>query len=80
MTEEELIAKIPEVHIIGVRSKTQLTEKVLSHAKNLMAIGCFCIGTNQVFFFMFESFYEAKLYCIKICERLYHHPDKNMYW
>lgn len=37
-----------DVHVIGIRSKTKLTSKVLSHAKNLIAIGCFCIGTNQV--------------------------------
>lgn len=37
-----------DVHVIGIRSKTQLTDKVLKHAKNLIVIGCFCIGTNQV--------------------------------
>lgn len=37
-----------DVHVIGIRSKTKLTEKVLSAAKNLLVIGCFCIGTNQV--------------------------------
>jgi D-3-phosphoglycerate dehydrogenase / 2-oxoglutarate reductase len=36
------------VHVIGIRSKTKLTAKVLSEAKNLLVIGCFCIGTNQV--------------------------------
>jgi len=36
------------VNVIGIRSKTNLTEEVLSHAKELIAIGCFCIGTNQV--------------------------------
>ncbi|OBZ90271.1 D-3-phosphoglycerate dehydrogenase 2 [Choanephora cucurbitarum] len=45
---EELIEKIRDVHIIGIRSKTKLTKAVLDEAKNLMAIGCFCIGTNQV--------------------------------
>lgn len=44
----ELIEKIKDVHAIGIRSKTKLTEEILSHAKNLVAIGCFCIGTNQV--------------------------------
>lgn len=48
LPEEELIEKIKDVHAIGIRSKTRLTEKVLSHAKNLVVIGCFCIGTNQV--------------------------------
>lgn len=48
LPEDELIEKIKDVHVIGIRSKTKLTAKVLSHAKNLIAIGCFCIGTNQV--------------------------------
>ncbi|XQW85929.1 phosphoglycerate dehydrogenase [Thalassotalea piscium] len=48
LSEPELIEKIASVHFIGLRSRTQLTEKVLSHAKKLVAIGCFCIGTNQV--------------------------------
>ncbi|ANB15767.1 phosphoglycerate dehydrogenase SER33 [Sugiyamaella lignohabitans] len=46
--EAELIEKIKDVHAIGIRSKTKLTEKILSHAANLVSIGCFCIGTNQV--------------------------------
>lgn len=37
-----------DVHVIGIRSKTKLTAKVLQQAKNLLVIGCFCIGTNQV--------------------------------
>jgi D-3-phosphoglycerate dehydrogenase / 2-oxoglutarate reductase len=36
------------VHVIGIRSKTKLTAKVLREAKNLLVVGCFCIGTNQV--------------------------------
>ncbi|MDC6272006.1 phosphoglycerate dehydrogenase, partial [Acetobacter pasteurianus] len=48
LPEEELIEKIKDVHAIGIRSKTKLTEKVLKQAKNLVVIGCFCIGTNQV--------------------------------
>lgn len=48
LSEEELIEKIKDVHVIGIRSKTQLTEKVLRAAHNLISIGCFCIGTNQV--------------------------------
>jgi len=48
LSKEELIKKIADVHFIGIRSRTQLTEEVLSHAKKLVAIGCFCIGTNQV--------------------------------
>ena len=46
--EEELIKVIKEVHILGIRSKTFISKKVLDHAKKLQAIGCFCIGTNQV--------------------------------
>ena len=45
---DALLEKIADAHFIGIRSRTQLTEHVLSHAKKLVAIGCFCIGTNQV--------------------------------
>lgn len=48
LAEDELIEKISEAHFIGIRSRTQLTGKVLEHANKLVAIGCFCIGTNQV--------------------------------
>lgn len=48
LTEEQLIDEIKNVHLLGIRSKTQVTEKVLKHAAKLQAIGCFCIGTNQV--------------------------------
>jgi D-3-phosphoglycerate dehydrogenase len=48
LAESELIEKIANVHFIGIRSRTQLTETVLSNAEKLAAIGCFCIGTNQV--------------------------------
>ncbi len=48
LSEEQLLEKIPEVHIIGLRSKTQLTAPVIAAANKLLAIGCFCIGTNQV--------------------------------
>lgn len=48
LAEDELIEKISEAHFIGIRSRTQLTKKVLSHANKLVGIGCFCIGTNQV--------------------------------
>ncbi|KAG6856652.1 hypothetical protein H0H87_002242 [Tephrocybe sp. NHM501043] len=48
MTEEELIEKIPTYHAIGIRSKTKITSRVISAAPKLLAIGCFCIGTNQV--------------------------------
>lgn len=48
LAEDELIEKISEAHFIGIRSRTQLTAKVLEHANKLVAVGCFCIGTNQV--------------------------------
>ena len=48
LTEEELIKEVSDVHILGIRSKTQITPKVLEAAKKLQAIGCFCIGVNQV--------------------------------
>ncbi|RDW89389.1 putative SER33-3-phosphoglycerate dehydrogenase [Coleophoma cylindrospora] len=48
LPEEELIEKIRDVHVIGIRSKTKLNERVLREAKNLIVVGCFCIGTNQV--------------------------------
>jgi D-3-phosphoglycerate dehydrogenase len=48
LPEDQLIEKIRNVHVIGIRSKTKLTEKVLREAKNLIVVGCFCIGTNQV--------------------------------
>lgn len=48
LSEDQLIQEIKNVHLIGIRSKTQITEKVLQHAEKLQAIGCFCIGTNQV--------------------------------
>ncbi|KAL8288817.1 hypothetical protein RB601_004956 [Gaeumannomyces tritici] len=48
LSEDQLIEKIRDVHVIGIRSKTKLSEKVLSEAKNLLVVGCFCIGTNQV--------------------------------
>lgn len=48
LDEAELIEKIKDAHFIGIRSRTQLTRKVLESAEKLIAIGCFCIGTNQV--------------------------------
>ena len=46
--ESELIEKIRDVHLVGLRSKTQITEPVLEAANRLLGIGCFCIGTNHV--------------------------------
>lgn len=48
LTEEQLIEEIKDVHILGIRSKTLITKKILDAAKKLQAIGCFCIGVNQV--------------------------------
>jgi D-3-phosphoglycerate dehydrogenase len=48
LSEEELMAAVKDVHLLGIRSKTQVTQKVLDAATKLQAIGCFCIGTNQV--------------------------------
>ncbi|HOV96066.1 MAG TPA: phosphoglycerate dehydrogenase [Thermomonas sp.] len=48
LPEDELKARISEAHIVGLRSRTQLSAEVLADAKRLLAIGCFCIGTNQV--------------------------------
>lgn len=48
LPEDELIEKVKDVHFIGLRSRTQLTEAVIDAATKLVAIGCFCIGTNQV--------------------------------
>ena len=48
LPDAELKKRIADAHIIGLRSRTQLTAEVLSHAKRLIAAGCFCIGTNQV--------------------------------
>jgi len=48
LSEEQLINEVKNVHLLGIRSKTQITRNVLQHASKLQAIGCFCIGVNQV--------------------------------
>jgi len=48
LKEDELCEKVKDVHVIGIRSKTQVTEKVLDAGKNLLAVGAYCIGTNQI--------------------------------
>jgi len=48
LSEEELCEHIKDVSVIGIRSKTHITEKVLEHANRLMVVGAFCIGTNQI--------------------------------
>ena len=48
LPEEELLERVKDVHFIGIRSRTQLTKEVFAAADRLVAVGCFCIGTNQV--------------------------------
>jgi D-3-phosphoglycerate dehydrogenase len=48
LSEDELVKQIKDVHLLGIRSKTKVTARVLDAAKKLQAIGCFCIGVNQV--------------------------------
>jgi D-3-phosphoglycerate dehydrogenase / 2-oxoglutarate reductase len=48
LDDAELLEKIRDVHFLGIRSRTHLTESVLAQAEKLVAVGCFCIGTNQV--------------------------------
>ncbi len=48
LTEDELIKKIKGVHVLGIRSKTQVTQKVLDAANKLLVVGAFCIGTTQI--------------------------------
>ena len=48
LPEDELKRRIADAHLVGIRSRTQLTAEVLAEAKRLIAVGCFCIGTNQV--------------------------------
>ena len=47
-SDDELRLKLADAHFVGIRSRTQLSAEVLAHAPKLIAIGCFCIGTNQV--------------------------------
>jgi D-3-phosphoglycerate dehydrogenase len=48
LPEAELAEKVRDVHILGIRSKTQVTPRVLDEARRLLAVGAFCIGTNQI--------------------------------
>ena len=48
LEEEELVSRLSEVDVVGIRSRTHLTERVLASAPHLLAIGAFCIGTNQI--------------------------------
>ncbi|MFM6929156.1 MAG: phosphoglycerate dehydrogenase [Bdellovibrio sp.] len=47
-SEEELLKLLPNYDVLGIRSKTEITKRVLDNNKHLLTIGCFCIGTNQV--------------------------------
>src|SRR5580700_8758116 len=48
LPEEELLARLSEVDVLGIRSNTQVTARVFEAAPHLLAVGAFCIGTNQV--------------------------------
>ena len=48
LSEDELVKEIKDVHLLGIRSKTQITAGILEAARKLQTIGCFCIGVNQV--------------------------------
>ena len=48
LNSNQLKEKIQNIHILGIRSKTQVTAEIIAHAKHLFSVGCFCIGTNQV--------------------------------
>ena len=48
LPEDELKRRIAEAHIVGIRSRSHLTAEVIANARRLVAVGCFCIGTNQV--------------------------------
>ncbi len=48
LSEDQLMREVKDVHLLGIRSKTQITRNILNAARKLQAIGCFCIGVNQV--------------------------------
>src|SRR3954454_19914544 len=48
LPEAELIERIADVHVLGIRSKSQITPAILDAGKRLLAVGAFCIGTNQI--------------------------------
>ena len=48
LSEDDLVKAVKDVHLLGIRSKTHVSQRVLEAAKKLQAIGCFCIGINQV--------------------------------
>jgi D-3-phosphoglycerate dehydrogenase len=48
LPEAELVQRVRDVHVLGIRSKTQVTPAVLAEANRMLAVGAFCIGTNQI--------------------------------
>ncbi len=48
LKEDELVAALPGVHLLGIRSKTRVTARALAAGESLLSVGCFCIGVNQV--------------------------------
>ncbi len=48
LREEELVERLPEIHLLGIRSKTRVTARALEAGKRLLSVGAFCIGTNQI--------------------------------
>ncbi|HEY6174718.1 MAG TPA: phosphoglycerate dehydrogenase [Kofleriaceae bacterium] len=48
MPEAELAQRVRDIHVLGIRSKTQVTPAVLDEARRMLAVGAFCIGTNQI--------------------------------
>src|SRR3954465_13212659 len=48
VSEAELAERVRAVHVLGIRSKTQVTPRVLDEARRMLAVGAFCIGTNQI--------------------------------
>ncbi|HET7501557.1 MAG TPA: phosphoglycerate dehydrogenase [Kofleriaceae bacterium] len=48
LPESELAARVRDVHVLGIRSKTQVTPAVLAEGRRMLAVGAFCIGTNQI--------------------------------
>ena len=61
LSEEELIEKLKDVHVLGIRSKTQVTKKVLEASEKLMVVGAFCIGTKQIYLDLVKDYVICKI-------------------
>ena len=48
LKEDELVERLRDVHVLGIRSKTRVTARALGEARRLLSVGAFCIGTNQI--------------------------------